>query len=193
MAEPVTQAERDATTARQAPDLGVGSIPGDSAVSSVGGTQPPPAAPAGTQPNIDPNAAPGTVEPHHGMLASIFQDLAGGKKTIWRQTENGPVPVKENLQPGEMARGILAAALTGLAAGYKYRGPNAPAKAFSAGAEGEDTRRETQAAQAKTQAQDEFRNKNVADEMTLRKMQNARDQQRSISRVRLNLLRTKNW
>lgn len=166
-----------------APDMGAGaSVPGDSSLPAVGT---PPAAkpeiPAGTQINQDPNAIPGTVEPHHGMLASIFQDIAGGKKTTYRQTENGPVAVKENLQPGDMARSILAAALTGLAAGYapNVRGKGAGAAA-SAGFKAVEEQRNQQEEVKKDNAQKEFQNKNVADEMTLRKAANARDQQRSI-------------
>src|SRR2546422_678984 len=76
-----------------APDMG-SSVPGDSSAEGLGGAQPRPPLPKGTQLNTDPNAVAGTVEPHHGMLASIFQDIAGGKKTTWRQSENGPVAVK---------------------------------------------------------------------------------------------------
>lgn len=168
------------------PDLGPGAVPGDASAEAMGGSHPLPATGwtdkngQKTQPNTDPNAVPGSVEAHHGMLASIFQDLAGGKKTTWRQTENGPVAVKENLQPGEMARGILAAALTGLASGYKYRGPNARGASMAAGFEGNEDRVDKQEVAKKNAAQQEFTNKNVSDEMTIRKMQNARDQQRSI-------------
>src|SRR5260370_2082439 len=105
-----------------APDMGAGSVPGDSSAEGLGGTQPRPPLPKGTQLNTDPNAIPGTVEPHHGILMSAFQDLAGGKKTSYRQTENGPVPVKENLKPGELSQCILAAALTAMSSGLQARG-----------------------------------------------------------------------
>lgn len=166
----------------QAPDLGQASVPGDASAPPVGDQPKGPAIPVGSQINTDKNAAPGSVEPHLGVLGSIFQDLAGGQKTTWRQTDDGPVPVKENLKPGDMARSILAAALTGLAAGYKTRGgPGHNAgQAFAAGFEGEQARRDKEANDQKQQAQTTFQNKNVADEMTLRKMQNARDQQHSI-------------
>lgn len=164
-----------------APDMG----------SSTGGAQDPaavvggpgaPVAPAGTQSNRDPNAVPGTVEPHHGLLMQAFQDIAGGKKTTYRQSDAGPVAVKENLQPGEIARNILAAALTGLAGGFKTRGGPGGNKgqAATAGFEAEQKRESDQKNQNKQQAQQEFQNKNIADEMTLRKASNARDQQRSI-------------
>src|SRR6267143_5427902 len=119
-----------------APDMGSG-VPDGTAGTIASPTTPAPL-PRGTQLNTDPNAVPGSVEPHHGLLMSAFQDLAGGKKTTYRQTENGPVPVKENLQPGEMARSILAAALTGLAGGFKAGRGKGAAGAFSAGFEAEE-------------------------------------------------------
>ncbi len=161
-----------------APDMG-SSVPGDSSAAGLGGTQARPPLPKGTQLNTDPNAIPGTVEPHHGILLSAFQDIAGGKKTTWRQSENGPVPVKENLRPGELAQSLLAAALTGLAGGFKARGQG-KAGAFSAGFEAEEAAKTKQEDNKKQAAQQEFQNKNVADEMTLRKASAARDQQRSI-------------
>ncbi len=163
-----------------APDMG-SSVPGDSSAEGLGGTSRPPI-PAGSQINPDKNAAPGSVETKHGMLASIFQDLAGGQRTNFRQTPDGPVPVRENLSGHDIARGILAAALTGLAAGYKTRGGPGGNKgqAFSAGFEAEEAARTKQETDKKQQAQQQFQNKNVADEMTLRRAANARDQQRSI-------------
>jgi hypothetical protein len=163
-----------------APDMESGNLDTTGA-----GITPPAAAPpipAGTQVNQDPNAVPGSVEPHHGLLANIFQDLAGGKKTTWRQTENGPVAVKENLKPGEMAQSILSAALVGLAGGLKtHGGPGGnKGQAFAAGFESEEAQKEKQETEKKEQAQKQFQNQNVADELTLRKASNARDQQRSI-------------
>jgi hypothetical protein len=163
-----------------APDMGSGVSEGTT------GTITPPAAqpvlPRGTQINTDPNAVPGSAEPHHGLLASIFQDLAGGKRTEFRQTDSGPVPVKVNLKPGEMAQSILSAALVGLSGGLKtHGGPGGnKGQAFTAGFEAEEKQRTGQEEGKKEAAQKEFQNKNVADEMTLRKAANARDQQRSI-------------
>jgi hypothetical protein len=169
--------------AQRIPAPGISSTPSDAAsVPVLGQPASNPAIPAGSEINKDPNAVPGSVQPHHGVLASIFQDLAGGQKTTWRQTENGPVAVKENLRPAEMARGILAAALTGLASGYATRGGAGgnKAQAFAAGFEGNEKRVDQNKQKAKQDAQQEFQNKNVTDELTLRKMINARDQQRSI-------------
>jgi hypothetical protein len=175
----------------QAPDVSSGTVPGDPSATAIGGSQPSPAIPAGTQRNTDPNATPGTVEPHHGIIGTVLQDLAGGKKTTYRQTESGPVPVKENLQPGEIARNILASALVGLAGGYSpaARGKGAGAAA-AAGFEAAEQMKEKKADQAKNQAQQEFQNKNVADEMTIRKAVNARDQQRSIDQHQETTMRT---
>src|SRR6266576_3806928 len=163
-----------------APDMGSGVPEG-----AAGGSLPVPSSPAplprGTQLNTDPNAN-GSVEPHHGLLASIFQDLAGGKRTEYRQTENGPIPVKVNLRPGEMAQSILSAALVGLSSGLKtHGGPGGnKGQAFAAGFDAEQAQKEKQETEKKENAQKQFQNQNVADEMTLRKAANARDQQRSI-------------
>jgi len=161
-----------------APDSGVS---GDSPAQPVGGTQPRSPLPKGMQVNQDPNAN-GSAEPHHNALVSIFQDLAGGRRTTYRQSENGPIPVTENLSGHDIARGILAAAITGLAAGYKTKGGPGGNKgqAFAAGAEAVEDQRQKQEGQKKQQAQQQFQNKNIADEMTLRRAANARDQQRSI-------------
>lgn len=117
-----------------------------------------------------------------GALADVFQTIAGGKKTIYNQTENGPVPVEVNLQPGEIARHILASALVGLAGGLKAKGQpgNAGANAAAAGFEANQERVDKEKQQAKEDAQKTFTNKQIADEATLRKAANARDQQRSI-------------
>src|SRR5260370_30131616 len=140
---PYTTLFRSQNNPPVAPDMGAGSVPGDSSAEGLGGAQPRPPLPKGTQLNADPNAILGTVEPHHNLLMSAFQDLAGGKKVTYRQTGNGPVPVRENLQPGEMARNILAAALTGLAGGFKTRGGPGGNKgaAFTAGFEAEEAQR----------------------------------------------------
>src|SRR5260370_41241042 len=104
-------AEKDVTSRPPvAHDMGSGI--GEQPATEIGGSQKAPALPVGTQLNTDPNATPGTVEPHHGLLMSAFQELAGGKKVSWKQSESGPVAVRENLKPGEMAQSILAAALT---------------------------------------------------------------------------------
>src|SRR6267378_4245351 len=135
-----------------APDMGSGVPEGTAGLGAITPPAAAPPIPAGTQINKDPNAIPGTVEPHHGMLATIFQDLAGGKKTTYRQTENGPVAVKENLKPGEMAQ------------------------------------KEKQENEKKENAEKQFQNQNVADEMTLRKAANARDQQRSLDLAQEHIL-----
>src|SRR6266404_9084296 len=171
-----------------APDMGSGVPEGTTGTITSPATRPP--IPAGTQVNQDPNAIPGSVEAHHGILLSAFQDLAGGKKTTYRQTENGPVPVKENLQPGEMAQSILSAALVGLAGGFKTKGGPGGNKgqAFAAGFEAEEAQKEKQETEKKENAQKQFQNQNVADEMTLRKAANARDQQRSIDAAQEHIL-----
>ena len=117
------------------------------------------------------------------VLGEIFQTLAGGKKAVWTQTPNGPVKTYEDLKPGEMARGILAAAITGLASGYdpanRGKGP-AMSSAFAGGVKGEQERQEKQATTAKNEAQEQFVNKNAADELLMKKQRFATEQQASM-------------
>lgn len=160
-----------------APDV-QGATPGAAAPSSLGT----PAA----QPGV---AGASTVGPNtHGILGEIFQTLAGGKKKEWVQTEQGPVATYRDLKPGEMARGILAAAITGLAAGYdpamRGKGP-AMSSAFSAGFKGEEAAREKQAGKEEQEAQEQFKNKTLSDEMALKKQKAAQDQLESVSRMQL--------
>jgi hypothetical protein len=141
-----------------------------------------------------PVVAPAASAPpaNHGILGDIFQDLAGGKKTVWTQTPNGPVASKVNLKPGEMAQGILSAALVGLASGYapEARGKG-PGGAFSAGFTGESELKDAQAKNARDAAQKQFQNQQTTDELTLRKQQNAREQQRSIEEAQEHAARMK--
>lgn len=124
--------------------------------------------------------------PH--VLGEIFQTIAGGKKKEWVQTPQGPVAQYRDLKPGEMARGILAAAITGLASGYdparRGKGP-AMASAFAGGFEGEQAAREKKAGQAEAEAQKEFQNKGVAEERQLARERAAREQQRLVSELTL--------
>ncbi len=144
-----------------------------------------PQAPAGT-PAAAPTATPQQLSTgdrvKHG-LGEIFQTLAGGKKAEWNQTPNGPVKTYRDLEPGEMARGILAAAITGLASGYdpanRGKGP-AMASAFSAGFKGNQERVDKQAAGAQKEAQEQFTNKNASDELLMKKAKFAQEQQESI-------------
>jgi hypothetical protein len=143
-------------------------------------------APAAGQPQpVQPGTPAGEAQ-HHGILGEIFQTLAGGKKKVWEQTPNGPVATYQDLKPGEMARGILAAAITGLASGYdpanRGKGP-AMSSAFSAGFKGEEAARQNKEKQDADQAQKQFQNQNVSDELVLRKQAAAREQQESILRM----------
>ena len=132
--------------------------------------------------------APGWTQDHGAkhVLGEIFQTLAGGKKIVYTQGPNGPVKTYQDLKPGEMARGILAAAITGLASGYdpanRGKGP-AMSSAFASGFKGEEQARDKQQANDQQQAQQQFVNKNMADELILKKQQAAREQQESIVRM----------
>jgi hypothetical protein len=142
-------------------------------------------------PGGDPNAPAATPQPgtqaaadlHHGALGEIFQTLAGGKKKEWQQTPQGPVATYRDLKPGEMARGILAAAITGLAGGYdpenRGKGP-AMASAFSGGFKANEKRVEKQQGKEEGEAQEQFKNEGLSQERALRLHQDAREQMKSI-------------
>jgi hypothetical protein len=172
--------------------------PDDQAAAATAGPQPSQATPDLTQPVAAPtqaNAAvpvqanPAAVAPATAgdkakhVLGDIFQTLAGGKKIVYAQGPNGPVKTYEDLKPGEMARGILAAAITGLASGYdparRGHGP-AMSSAFSAGFQGEQERQDKQQQQKQQEAQQTFVNKNASDELLMKKQRFAQEQQQSI-------------
>lgn len=139
-------------------------------------------------------AAPQTVgDRTKHVLGDIFQTLAGGQKIVYQQTPNGPVKTYQDLKPGEMARGILAAAITGLAGGYdpanRGKGP-AMSAAFSGGFKAEQKARTEAQDQAEEEAQKQFQNKQKQEqlnmqesELTLRQHADAREQLESAVRV----------
>jgi hypothetical protein len=142
------------------------------------------APPIGTTPGPAPvPGTPAAAAQHHGVLGEIFQTLAGGKKKEWQQTESGPVATYRDLKPGEMARGILAAAITGLAGGYdpanRGRGP-AMSAAFSGGFKAEQQAREKQEAGAEQEAQQQFKNAGASQERMLAAHRDALAQQEGI-------------
>src|SRR5208282_389560 len=160
--------------------------PDQHADAATAGPQPT-AAPASTQanpavPTQAPAAAsaPGAAAPSQlspgdkakHVLGDIFQTIAGGKKVVYTQGPDGPVKTYQDLKPGEMARGILAAAITGLASGYdpanRGKGP-AMSSAFAGGFKGEQEQRDKQAGQQEKEAQQTFANKNASDEMLMKK------------------------
>jgi len=208
MADPVqTDAQRSAV---QGTDPNIGQIvnPGTPAAPVAAAPAQPnvegaPAQPAGQTPPASlgapesgPTAAGASrVAPStHGVLGEIFQTLAGGKKAVWQQTDQGPVKTYVDLKPGEMARGILAAAITGLASGYdpanRGKGP-AMSSAFSAGFRGEQERTDKLEAQKEQEAQQEFKNKGIADQQMLARAKDAREQQESLERSQEYALRKK--
>jgi hypothetical protein len=152
-------------------------------------TQANPVVPPQANPVVPPQANPAAVAPATAgdkvkhVLGDIFQTLAGGKKIVYAQGPNGPVKTYEDLKPGEMARGILAAAITGLASGYdparRGHGP-AMSSAFSAGFQGEQERQDKQQQQQQQEAQQTFVNKNASDELLMKKQRFAQEQQQSI-------------
>ncbi|MGA7833672.1 MAG: hypothetical protein WCA31_00515, partial [Acidimicrobiales bacterium] len=140
--------------------------------------------------------APGWTQDHGAkhVLGEIFQTLAGGKKIVYTQGPNGPVKTYQDLKPGEMARGILAAAITGLASGYdpanRGKGP-AMSSAFASGYKGEDQERKGLEAQKEQEAQQQFTNQGIAEERKLRLQKAAQDQQESATRMAESTAHTK--
>lgn len=157
-------------------------------VSNAGGAVPTlpvtsPAAPPAPAPGTNFGANTGDPNAHHSMIGKIFQTLAGGQTTDYVQSDKGPVPVKRDLQPGELARTILASAASLISAGaggalaakqhreYQQIGPTV-GQIQQAGSE-----------QREEQAQKQFANKQVADEATLRAHRDAMEQQEAIARM----------
>jgi hypothetical protein len=179
MPVPTPQQQGDTAAAGPQPSQ---ATPDNTQAAPVSGTTVPP---AGT-PTAAPAAAPtaqsiGDKSKH--ILGDIFQTIAGGQKVVWQQGPNGPVKTYQDLKPGEMARGILAAAITGLASGYdpanRGHGP-AMSSAFSAGFKGEQEQRDKQAGQQEKEAQQTFANQNASDELLMKKQRFAQEQQQSI-------------
>lgn len=140
-----------------------------------------------------PTPKPGTMFPandssgnpavadRHRMIGKIFETIAGGPKTEFAQTPNGPVAVRAHQKPGEMARHILGAAFSLMASGLTGMNDareHRPVELNPSTTIGGLRRSETD--DARRQAQLEFENKNTADSMTLQKNRDAIEQQKSI-------------
>jgi hypothetical protein len=122
---------------------------------------------------------------HQSTIGKIFQTIAGGKTTDYANTPNGPVAVKRDLKPGEMARNILGAAFSLLAAGAggaetgnEKRGPYQQPENESIG--GMERGRVQQREQ---EAQKEFQNTQTENEATLRAHKDAMEQQQAIAQI----------
>jgi hypothetical protein len=138
-----------------------------------------PSAPAAAAPAQPSQLSAGDRTKH--VLGDIFQTLAGGQKVVYQKGPNGePIKTYQDLKPGEMARGILAAAMTGLVGGFSAPRGSGKAGTVAAGAAAEDKARTAQAAGQERQAQTEFANQNVADELLMKKARAAQEQQESI-------------
>lgn len=148
-------------------------------------------------PNVSPGA-PGsqgqTTDAHHSLIGRAFDQIAKNQINEWVQTPTGPQQVTRNAQPGEFARNILAAALTGLAAGYapevRGKGPGAAASAGFFAAQG---RKDQLADKAAAQAQTEYKNKQEADRTTLEKGRYDMDWQRHLNEMQEFAHRERMW
>ncbi|MDE2106156.1 MAG: hypothetical protein KGL39_53530, partial [Patescibacteria group bacterium] len=165
------------------PDVTAGAAPpADLAAAAPVPTAAPAGPPTPTGATVFP-ARPGAPvsDEHHRMIGRVFNTIFTNKTEDWAQTPQGPVKVQREMAPGEVARGILAAAVTGMAAGYapavRGRGPGAAA---SAGFEAAKEQREADAATKERQAQEQFKTAGEAQEREIRAAENARAQVRSV-------------
>lgn len=155
--------------------------------------------PVGGAPSAPPMPTPGTVFPsksgmspadqHHSMIGRVFNSIFTNKTTDWAQTPNGPVQVEREMAPGEVARGILAAAITGMAAGYSkptdregraMPGSGSAGAAFGRGFQAVGAQREDVEAKKAAAAQQTFKNVGEAEERQIRAAENIRAQLRSV-------------
>ena len=179
-ASPDPQQQAAAATSGSAPSQ---ATPIDQSSAAAVPAAAPTTAPASAAASVQ--APANAQQQQHGIkhvLGDIFQTLAGGQKIVYTQDPNSNRLVKtyQDLKPGEMARGILAAAITGLASGYdpanRGKGP-AMSSAFASGFRGEDQERKGLEAKKEQEAQQQFVNQNASDELLLKKHQDAREQQ----------------
>ena len=172
-----TPAPPDVDNAGNQPSA-TGVLPGSNGAGgpSVGAPSQPPAPAAGSDMS-------GTQ--HQSTIGKIFQTIAGGKTTDFARTPNGPVAVKRDLKPGEMARNILGAAFSLLAAGAggammgnEKRGPYEQPEDETIG--GQERGRVQQRQQ---EAQKEFNNEQTENEAVLRAHKDAMEQQTAIAQI----------
>jgi hypothetical protein len=119
----------------------------------------------------------------HSMAEKVLSGLMGGKPTGYVQTDKGPVPVKRDWQPGELARHVVASAASLLAAGIggeqaaKNKRPFELAPGTSLGDIKDAQQKKDQA-----DAQAQFENKQNTDKLILEQHKDAREQQDSMIR-----------
>lgn len=146
-----------------------------------------PTMPITTAPVPDAAPKPGTdlSDPTKkpNMATKVLSALAGGKPTGYVQSDNGPVPVKRDWQPGELARHIVASAASLISAGIggeqaaKNKRPFELAPGTSLGDIKDAQQEKDQAA-----AQKQFENKENVDKLVLQQHADAREQQDSMIR-----------
>ena len=161
-------------------------VPGANAANSA---QPiPPSGPvAGSTPAAGPTPVAGQdmsdQSKKHSMAEKVLSGLMGGKPTGYVQTDKGPVPVKRDWQPGELARHVVASAASLLAAGIggeqaaKNKRPFELAPGSSLG-----DIKDAQQEKDKADAQAQFENKQNTDKLILEQHKDAREQQDSMLR-----------
>lgn len=150
---------------------------------SVSQPSPPPAPQSTATPQQNPNVAAhsnqnqpvtaNTNQPQgfqpHSMWGSIFKALGGGDRTEYHVAGPGEVdaqgkPIAEGTtvatkvapSKGQLGKAIIAAVITGLAAGEQQRGPGAGLRSFATGGAATMQARQMQDDKARQQAQSDF-------------------------------------
>ena len=128
-------------------------------------------APTGPQPIPGADAVGSSNKPQN-MATRVLSGLMGGRPTTYEQTDKGPVPVKRDWQPGELARHVVASAASLLAAGIggeqaaKNKRPFELAPGSSLG-----DIKDAQQEKDKADAQAQFENKQNTDKLLSRAAQ----------------------
>lgn len=139
------------------------------------------------------DAQPKVVAPQPSFLQKAYSGamgvLGGKTNTTYQPDAKGNiVPVVTPRSPGDAMRHVVASMLTGMAAGtqaYDPRRPGAPIlTGLGAGAEAVMQQARTDDDRARAQAQNNLKNNQAADEMTMRKAADARAQQESVLQSR---------
>lgn len=145
--------------------------------------------------SVPVNTLPSSVAPnqdaytHQSTIGKIFQAIAGGQTTDYVQTAKGPVPVKRNLRPGEMARNILASTFSLMAAGAggdmaareKRPYEQNPSQTIGGMREQADQQKQQQAQLQFKNAQEVNAEDRANQELVLRQHQDAREQQNAVA------------
>jgi hypothetical protein len=131
-----------------------------------------PATPASTPPTAPAATTPApTADPNHpsSIFHKVLETLGGGPHVEYSMGDDGKMQAKKvQASSGDLAKTILAGALTGLFSSAGKKGPGAALQAFGAGGQAVQEKSQQADAQNRAQAQQNFQNKQ---ESTMRQAQ----------------------